>query len=148
MIKPRGARYSAKENQSGWNHGLDFDRSSLSLLFIHGSGGDLEGWRHQLDGLSGLATVIALELPGHGASEPPGESSVPAYADWVANFVKALGVDDCLERLQASNHLAQEVIDYYFFDAALSLVWPAQEKWRRRSESLRALLLRSRWLRW
>ena len=28
LIEPRGARYSAKENQSGWNHGLDF----LSLV--------------------------------------------------------------------------------------------------------------------
>ncbi len=61
-----------------------------------------------------------------------------------ANSVQALGVDDCLERLQASNQLAQEVNDYYYFDAALSLVWPVQEKWRRRSATLRALLQRSR----
>jgi len=71
----------------------DFGRSSLSLVFIHGSGGDREDWRQQLDGLSDLATVIALELPGHGASDPPGESSVSAYADWVVDFVESLGLE-------------------------------------------------------
>jgi len=70
----------------------DFERSSLSLVFVHGSGGDRDDWRQQLEGLSDLATVVALELPGHGASDPPGESSVPAYADWVVNFVETLGL--------------------------------------------------------
>ncbi len=70
----------------------DLDRSSLSVVFIHGSGGDREDWRAQLDGLSWAATVVALELPGHGASEPPGEISVGAYARWVTDFVDVLGL--------------------------------------------------------
>ncbi|MCX5863059.1 MAG: alpha/beta hydrolase [Deltaproteobacteria bacterium] len=68
----------------------DFDKSSLVLLFIHGSGGDREDWQGQLDGLSTLAGVIALELPGHGASDPPGETSVQSYTDWVVDFVSAM----------------------------------------------------------
>lgn len=36
--------------------------------------------------------MIALELPGHGASPGPGESSVAAYADWVVGFVETLGL--------------------------------------------------------
>ncbi len=71
---------------------LELDKSSLSVVFIHGSGGDREDWRAQLDGLSGAANVMALELPGHGASDPPGETTVDAYAQWVTDFIEALGL--------------------------------------------------------
>jgi pimeloyl-ACP methyl ester carboxylesterase len=72
---------------------LDFVGSSPAVVFIHGSGGDREDWGGQLDGLASAVTAIALELPGHGASEPPGETSVQAYADWVVGFVDALGLE-------------------------------------------------------
>ncbi|MDQ7783479.1 MAG: alpha/beta fold hydrolase [Desulfomonilaceae bacterium] len=71
---------------------LDFDKSSPAVVFIHGSGGSREDWRGQLDGLASTATVIALELPGHGESDPPAETSVPAYAEWVTDFVEALSL--------------------------------------------------------
>lgn len=70
----------------------DFDPSLPVVVCIHGSGGDREDWRHQLDGMSHTVTVIALELPGHGASDPPAEISVPAYAQWVTDFVETLGL--------------------------------------------------------
>jgi len=72
---------------------VDFDKSSLSVVFVHGSGGDREDWRAQLDGLQQVANIIALELPGHGKSDPPGEASVKAYAQWVADFVDTLGLE-------------------------------------------------------
>jgi pimeloyl-ACP methyl ester carboxylesterase len=70
----------------------DFDRSVLSVVFIHGTGGDREDWRAQLDGLSRMANIIAIELPGHGQSDPPGETAVDAYAQWVSDFVETLGL--------------------------------------------------------
>jgi len=70
-----------------------FDKTSLAVLFIHGSGGDREDWRQQLEGLNSPASMIALELPGHGASSPPGETSVPGYALWVTDFVETLGLE-------------------------------------------------------
>lgn len=72
---------------------VGFDKSGTALLFIAGTGGDREDWRGQLDGLSDRYVRIALELPGHGESEPPGETSVTAYANWVADFVDALGLE-------------------------------------------------------
>ena len=69
-----------------------FDKSALTTVFIPGSGGDREEWRHQLDGLSNRFNIIALELPGHGKSDPPGETSVAAYADWVVDFIEGLGL--------------------------------------------------------
>lgn len=70
----------------------DFDPSARAVVFIHGSGGDREDWRAQLDGLSDVATMVALELPGHGASDPPGENSVAPYARWTSDFVEALNL--------------------------------------------------------
>jgi pimeloyl-ACP methyl ester carboxylesterase len=68
----------------------DLDKSLLSVVFIHGSGGDREDWASQLNGLPQVANVVILELPGHGQSDPPGETTVEAYAQWVADFVDAL----------------------------------------------------------
>lgn len=69
----------------------DADPSLLTVLFLHGTGGDREDWRRQLDASNIPATRVALELPGHGRSEPPGESTVAAFAEWVKDFVDALG---------------------------------------------------------
>lgn len=41
------------------------------LLLIHGLGGDRQTWRHLIPGLARTHTVIALDLPGHGDSDPP-----------------------------------------------------------------------------
>jgi pimeloyl-ACP methyl ester carboxylesterase len=69
-----------------------FDPTALSVLFIHGTAGDQEDWRAQLDGLSGQVNTMAISLPGHGASEGPGESTVSEYSRWVEDFVEALGL--------------------------------------------------------
>ncbi|MCL5123228.1 MAG: alpha/beta hydrolase [Deltaproteobacteria bacterium] len=70
----------------------NFDASQTTLLFIHGSGGDREDWRFQLDGLTAPGAVMAIELPGHGKSDPPGEQSISGYARWVELFVTNLGL--------------------------------------------------------
>ena len=70
----------------------NFNKSALTALFIPGSGGDREEWRGQLEGLSNRFNIIALELPGHGKSDPPGETGVAAYADWVVDFIEGLGL--------------------------------------------------------
>ena len=70
----------------------NFNKSALTAVFIPGSGGDREEWRKQLDGLSNRFNIIALELPGHGKSDPPGETDVAAYADWVVDFIEGLGL--------------------------------------------------------
>jgi pimeloyl-ACP methyl ester carboxylesterase len=75
---------------------LDWDKSALTLLTIHGSGGDKGDWKGQLDGLSESYTVMALDLPGHGDSEGPGEQTVAAYAQWVTDFVEALGLEQVM----------------------------------------------------
>jgi pyruvate dehydrogenase E2 component (dihydrolipoamide acetyltransferase) len=38
------------------------------ILFIHGFGGDLNNWLFNIDAVTGLGPVYALDLPGHGGS--------------------------------------------------------------------------------
>lgn len=70
----------------------DFDVTKTVILFVHGTGGDRHDWRSQLDHISVPGSVIAVELPGHGVSDPPGETTISAYAEWVEGFVEILGL--------------------------------------------------------
>lgn len=66
----------------------------VPVLFVHGFGGDLGNWLFNLDAAAEHAPVIALDLPGHGESDPrlPG-TSLAALADFVAAFLNRLDVE-------------------------------------------------------
>ncbi len=69
------------------------DPQALCVVFIHGSGGDREDWRGQLDDARLTKwPLLAMELPGHGSSQGPGESSVAAYGRWVERFIETLNL--------------------------------------------------------
>lgn len=64
------------------------------LVLLHGGWSDSREWRPQLDGLSDEFTVIAWDAPGCGASaDPPDPFPLADYADTVAGFIRALGVE-------------------------------------------------------
>ena len=64
------------------------------MLLIHGGFSDSREWRHQLDGLSADFDVIAVDCAGCGCSaDPPTGFALPDYADALAGFLAALGVD-------------------------------------------------------
>lgn len=65
----------------------------VPVLFLHGFGGDLGNWLFNLDAIAETAPVIALDLPGHGQSDPtlPG-ATLPELARFVARFLEAIGV--------------------------------------------------------
>jgi pyruvate dehydrogenase E2 component (dihydrolipoamide acetyltransferase) len=46
-----------------------------TILLIHGSGVSARCWTNQLRGLGGTLPALAIDLPGHGESDP---SEVPA----------------------------------------------------------------------
>lgn len=71
---------------------IDVDK--LTVIFVHGTGGDRRDWRFQLEGLGSSWQTIALELPGHGQSVKPGESDVSRYASCVEGFVEKLGLNN------------------------------------------------------
>jgi pimeloyl-ACP methyl ester carboxylesterase len=64
------------------------------LVLIHGAWSDSRTWRHQLEGLSDQFAVIAWDAPGFGRSaDPPDSFRMPDYADVLAGFIAALGLD-------------------------------------------------------
>lgn len=64
------------------------------LLLLHGGLGDSRDWLPQLDGLAQNCQVIAVDAPGCGGSADPDRDLTPAeYADLMAGFCVALGLD-------------------------------------------------------
>jgi pimeloyl-ACP methyl ester carboxylesterase len=65
--------------------------AAATLLLIHGSGVSARYWVNQLRGLGRALRVVAVDLPGHGQSDPPPRASVEEYGAVVADFLDALG---------------------------------------------------------
>ncbi len=64
------------------------------LLLLHGALGDSRAWRKQIDDLSDEYEVVAWDAPGCGrSSDPPETFSISAFADSLAAFMKAIGLD-------------------------------------------------------
>src|SRR5207302_123526 len=62
-----------------------------TILLIHGSGVSAGYWVDQLLGLGRALRVVAIDLPGHGASDPIEGASVERYAEATAHFLELLG---------------------------------------------------------
>ena len=62
------------------------------LLLVHGLGGNRSTWRRMIEPLSASHTVIAVDLPGHGASDAPaGDYSLGAHATALRDLLITLG---------------------------------------------------------
>lgn len=76
------------------SQGLRYYRKGAGepLLLIHGVGLCAESWYKQLDYLSQYYEVIAIDLPGHGDSDPLSSQSpdVSSYADVIVNVIHEL----------------------------------------------------------
>ncbi len=68
-------------------------RRGLPVIFVHGSGGNHLVWGNQVRALGAVAQAIAIDLPGHGKSDPPGCTTVRDYTDVVLGFLDALHFD-------------------------------------------------------
>jgi pimeloyl-ACP methyl ester carboxylesterase len=62
-----------------------------TLVLVHGAGGSHATWTRQLEGLADHATVVALDLAGHGRSGGDGRRSMADYAQLVREAIVALG---------------------------------------------------------
>ena len=75
-----------------WVNNGSFLPDRRTLVFIHGSGGDHTNWIQQYTPLKNGFNIAALDLPGHGRSEGPGEREVAAYVEWVKKILDGLGI--------------------------------------------------------
>lgn len=64
------------------------------LVLLHGGPVDSREWRRQLEGLADEFTVVAWDMPGCGGSaDPPEHFRTRDYADCLASFIEALGLE-------------------------------------------------------
>ncbi len=65
----------------------------IPVVLLHGFGADLDNWLFNIDALAAAAPVIAIDLPGHGAStKDVGNASVATLAESVVGVLDTLGV--------------------------------------------------------
>jgi pyruvate dehydrogenase E2 component (dihydrolipoamide acetyltransferase) len=98
------------------------------LVLLHGFGGDLNNWLFNAGPLSAGRMVLALDLPGHGASaKDVGDGDLAALVDTVLGFLDDQGI----ERAHLAGHsmgglVASEIaLAHPDRVASLSLVAPA-----------------------
>ncbi|MCF8470612.1 MAG: acetoin dehydrogenase dihydrolipoyllysine-residue acetyltransferase subunit [Parvibaculum sp.] len=99
-----------------------------AVVFLHGFGGDLNGWGAVMPMLAGSHQTFALDLPGHGASTKQlPDGGIAGLAALVVKFLDALELD----RVHLVGHslggaVAQQVaLDARERVASLSLIAPA-----------------------
>jgi pimeloyl-ACP methyl ester carboxylesterase len=66
------------------------------LVLVHGLSGAWQNWLEQIPHFARTHRVIAMDLPGFGASPMPSwDISIPAYGQFVHDFCERLGVERC-----------------------------------------------------
>jgi len=63
------------------------------VVCVHGAGMSGYFWVRQVQGLSPVANMVAIDLPGHGGSRFAGADTVEVYAGHVLAFVDTFGFD-------------------------------------------------------
>ncbi|WP_428391640.1 acetoin dehydrogenase dihydrolipoyllysine-residue acetyltransferase subunit [Lichenicoccus sp.] len=69
---------------SGWHRQWLGAAKGTPLVFLHGFGADLTGWRAVWTGLRARRRILAIDLPGHGRSS----ADAPASLDGLAQAVR------------------------------------------------------------
>ncbi|MGZ5341682.1 MAG: alpha/beta fold hydrolase [Solirubrobacterales bacterium] len=66
------------------------------VMLLHGLSGSWQNWLENIPRLAKRHRVIALDLPGFGASPmPPWELSIPAYGRFLHDFCERVAVPSC-----------------------------------------------------
>lgn len=69
------------------------DRAGEPLLLIHGVGLNARAWAPQIAALAATHRVLAVDMPGHGASSPlPQGATLPDYVAWAARVILSLNM--------------------------------------------------------
>jgi pyruvate dehydrogenase E2 component (dihydrolipoamide acetyltransferase) len=89
----QGPKYEFVDTGAGRLRFVKRGTGSEILILIHGFGGDLDGWLFNLDPLAEVATVYALDLPGHGQSTKKLDNpSLNSLVASVWEFMASLGI--------------------------------------------------------
>lgn len=74
--------------------GAEHSGQGAPVLLIHGVGMQSAAWGPQIAVLSQHHHVIALDMPGHGGSQPlAADAQLPVFVDWLLAALDGLGLD-------------------------------------------------------
>lgn len=89
----QGPKYEFADTAAGSMRYAKRGDGAETVILIHGFGGDLDNWLFNIDALAEVATVYAVDLPGHGQSEKklakPGLAAMTAA---LVGFMKKLKI--------------------------------------------------------
>lgn len=91
-----------------WINPQCFGDHQQSLIFIHGSGGNHTSWVYQYSRLNKQFNIVALDLPGHGASTGSGAKNLDKYCVWIKKLLDIL-------------HLKNQILIGHSLGAAIAL---------------------------
>ena len=76
-------------------HIMDLGKGGLPVVFIHAFGGSIKQWESQTEHLKPKRRVIALDIRGHGASDPSSNNDygVTSIANDIAAVVDSLNLE-------------------------------------------------------
>jgi pyruvate dehydrogenase E2 component (dihydrolipoamide acetyltransferase) len=97
-------------------------------VLIHGYSGDLDNWLFNIEAISAVAPVIAIDLPGHGgSSKDVGDGSLKTLADTIAAALDAMGVAEAhlIGHSLGAAVAARLAIDHTGLARSLTLIAPA-----------------------
>jgi pyruvate dehydrogenase E2 component (dihydrolipoamide acetyltransferase) len=87
------SRYAFVELPSGRVRYAVEGRNSQKVVLVHGFGGDADNWLFNIGALAEVATVYALDLPGHGQSTKQlKDASVDGLAATLTEFLDVLDI--------------------------------------------------------
>lgn len=117
------------------------------ILLLHGLGGNIASWGDLINVMAATNEVIAVDLPGHGASPvAPEASTFPGIANAIADFIRVeniVGID-CVGH-SLGGRVALEMVRRGLVGSTVALApggfWSTGE-----SRFLKASLLASNWL--
>ena len=74
---------------------VDLGEGGTPVLLLHGLGGNWTAWLETLPALAPERRVLAVDLPGFGASAPGSDGiSIPGYARTIERFCARMGLDE------------------------------------------------------
>ncbi|WP_371169313.1 alpha/beta fold hydrolase [Aliiroseovarius sp. 2305UL8-7] len=88
-------------SRSGLNLSFQEQGHGEPVVLVHGVGMQSAAWTPQIRDLSETHRVIAIDLPGHGGSDPlPDDSQLPDFVRWFGDVIETMG----LPRVNVAGH--------------------------------------------
>lgn len=100
-----------KTGDGRFSYEADGTVGAPAVVFLHGIGGAARAWRDQLAAFAPRFQVLAWDMPGYGASEPLGSTSIATLAGALKDFLVQVKVErPCLVGHSIGGMIVQQLL--------------------------------------